>query len=213
MRFWKKKKIHGNPHVCLVISAYFPLDLESARRWQAFCALYYSLLAQTRPSFSMTLVHDGPMFTETRLKLEALDEHTCGFRIIETPEREGQFGHKWRHWAVREHTPKFATHVGFTNMDNYYMPTYLEWLLAEMTGQNADFGYCDCVHSHRMWKPMTTQARNHFLDVGGFLASKELVLKTPWTDFSFKGDGTYINALVKNARKVVKIPATLFVHN
>jgi hypothetical protein len=45
------------------------------------------------------------------------------------------------------------------------------------------------------------------------MASRDLIAKVPWTDFSFSGDGAYIEALVASAKRARKLDATLFVHN
>ena len=130
--------------------------------------------------------------------------------LEQTPNQIGHFGHKYRHpYALK--VPDGW--IGFTNDDNYYMPVYFEWMLHEAVTRRAEFVYCGLVHSHKMWKPFQTLPRYRHLDLGGFLAKASLVHSVPWTDYSFKGGGTYINALAAKSRKTVKVAATLFVHN
>lgn len=204
MRFWKPRKIEGNPRLAMIVASYINGDV---RRGHALHCLLCSFLAQTYKNWIATVVHDGSVSAPFYLPTQLFDNRV---KMIQTKERLQQFGHPHRRKFALEAQ---ADYIGFTNDDNYYMPTYFEWMLGELVAKKADFVYCDMVHSHRGWKPMTTTPRYRGLDMGGFIASKALIEKTPWTDYSFRGDGMYINALTANARKVIKVPATLFVHN
>jgi hypothetical protein len=90
---------------------------------------------------------------------------------------------------------------------------YFEWLLHLLTTQPADFAYCDMVHSHEQWTFFRTTPRMSGLDLGGWLARADLVKATPWRDFGFAGDGTFIEDLVARAPRLAHAPACLFVHN
>lgn len=203
MRFWKPRPLPRKVTVAMIVASYLNGD---KRRHASLHCLLTSLLAQTHQDWTATVVHDGP----TAMLPLPREIYDARVQFVRTSRRLEQFGHPHRHAYAMQAD---AEVIGFTNDDNYYMPTYFEWLLADMVRQKADFVYCDMVHSHKMWRPMTTRPMYKHLDVGGFLVTKKLVAATPWVDFSFKGDGTYIDALVAKARKVVKVPATLFVHN
>lgn len=210
MRYWKPRKFERQPLVSMVVATY----LEDPYRCQSLVALLAALHVQTYHNWEAIVVHDGPC--PVTLDRERLDELGPGDGVQrvyfhETKERRRQFGHPHRYWAAT--TLAKGEIIGFTNDDNYYAPVYFEWLVSEMLRQEADFVHCDMVHSHQLWQFFPTKPRYKKLDLGGFLVRAELVRSTPWTDFSFRGDGSYINALVQKARKVVKVPACLFVHN
>lgn len=206
MRYWTPREFTDPPTVTMLVASY--LNGDRSNRLHALRCLLCSFMAQTYPHWRAVVVHDGPLDQPEIVDYVAKLDSRIAFET--TPGKIGHFGHKYRH----QYASKVADGwIGFTNDDNYYAPVYFEWLLSHALRQKAEMVYCDMVHSHKMWKPMTTQARYKYLDLGGFLATAALIKKTPWTDFSFKGDGTYINALRQRARKVVKVDATLFVHN
>lgn len=204
MRFWTPRDFTERPKLTMLVASYLG---DEPRRFHTLRCLLASFSSQTYPNWEAVVVHDGPMQSWYREKLGECDSRV---RIEETPAKIGHFGHKYRHRYACGVTEGW---IGFTNDDNYYAPTYFEWMLAEGIAKKAEFVFCDMVHSHKQWRPFPTQPRYKKLDLGGFIAKKELVHRTPWTDFSFKGDGTYINALVANAKKTHKVGATLFVHN
>jgi hypothetical protein len=206
MRYWKPKPIVGEPKLAMMIASY----LDSERLCHALECLLHSFGAQTYPHWEAHIVHDGPL-PYAGANAERFEQAVPGrVKFFREPKNIGHFGHKYRRrYALKAE----AQYIGFTNQDNYYAPTYFEWLISELQRKKAEFAYCDMVHSHKTWKPMTTAPRYRHLDVGGFIVTQDLVRRTEWRDFSFKGDGTYINELVGRARGVVKVPATLFVHN
>lgn len=210
MRFWKPRAITNPPSVMMLVASY--LDGEHDRRWDTLQCLLYSLKAQTYQNWQVVVVHDGPIAHDhASLKLmDRVSEIDPRITLVETDERLKSFGHKHRHEYAKASS---ADILGFTNDDNYYAPVYFEWMIHEMLAKKAELAYCDMVHSHKLWKPFTTAPRYKHLDMGGFLAKRSLVERTPWTDYSFSGDGMFINALTANSRKTVKVASTLFVHN
>jgi len=132
-------------------------------------------------------------------------------KVISTPERKQQFGHPWRKWAIEKHTT--GAYVGMANDDNWYAPVYFESMAHELFNIGGDFAYCNMVHSHKLWKPFETKPTKGRIDVGCWMAKRELVVGTPWTDMSFNGDGTFVEAMIAKARNVRKLKEYLFVHN
>jgi hypothetical protein len=190
-----------------VIAAYLA---EDRRQDAALRSLLWSLEAQTYPHWRAVVVHDGPLPARLAGLPENLSRKFPRVTMAVTPKRLGQSGHPHRHaWACKTE----GEFVGFTNQDNYYAPVYLEWTVSKLVVEKADLAYCDMVHSHQLWRPFTTAPKPGRIDLGCYLARRGLVAATPWTDHSFRGDGTYFEQLAKRARKVVKVPATLFVHN
>lgn len=213
MRYWKPKLKRG-PAVGIVAASYLNDD---ERRSRALTCMLASIAAQTYTNWRVKIVHDGPCQQPNATQNELV--HDPRVEFICTPERKLQHGHPHRReqalapFSHKDDGPALPEYLVFTNDDNYYMPVFLEWLLAEATGLSSDFVYCDMIHSHRMWQHFITMPKKGRIDLGSFLVHRSLVEKVPWTDFSFSGDGTYIEALVAAAKRVRKLDATLFVHN
>lgn len=212
MRYWKPKTIPGNPHVTIVIASYLNDD---RRRIDSLQCLLASLMAQTYPHWSAVVVHDGPIdagrLPLVSKKLESVS--SVRISLVQGSRRVQQFGHPYRRdMAARA----FGDVIGFANDDGYYAPVYLEWLLSALTdpADNGQVGlvHCDMVHSHQFWKGFPTEPRRGKIDIGCFLVKKTLVQQTPWTDFSFNGDGKYVEALVAKTR-TRHVAAQLYVHN
>ncbi len=207
MRFWKPKDLSRDLKVSMQVASF--LNGE-ARQLEALLCLLYSFRAQTHKRWEAIVTHDGPI-TDPAVRDAITSVKDKRIKLIETAEHKHHFGHPHRHWAITTHATGDV--VGFTNQDNYYVPSYFSWMLSEMEEKRADFVYCDMVHSHTRWHFFPTKPKYKHLDLGGWLATASLVRATPWTDYSFSGDGAYINALVRKAKRVAKVGACLFVHN
>lgn len=209
MRFWKSLKVHGKARVGVGVAAF----LETTRDQAALRCLVASFQAQTYDRWRLLVVHDGPASdTAARCLAELATDPRVETYI--TPERKKQFGHPHRQAAIDRLTST-CDWVGLTNQDNYYAPVYLEWMLAVGTNPKRprEFIYCDCVHSHKQWRPLVTEPRSGRLDLGGWLASAALARQVRFDKFAFNGDGDYINKLRQRAKGIEKVPAVLFVHN
>jgi glycosyltransferase involved in cell wall biosynthesis len=197
--FWRPLPVPGKPKVSVAIAAYRQTD-------QLVCLLY-SFRAQTYDNWEAIVVHDGPG-PDTRAVIEQIGDPRI--RLLETPERKGQFGHPWRQLGIDACT---GSYLGLSNGDNYYAPVYFEWMLHVLVTRDADFAYCDMVHSHHHWAYFPTVPRKSGLDLGAWIGKASLVKATPWRDMSFAGDGTFIEDLLPKARAIIHIPRCLFVHN
>lgn len=206
---WEPKPITGSPKVSMVIAAYHRPD--------PLASLLYSLRSQTYPNWEAVIVHDGAGKSAKQV-VEAIQDPRI--RFVETTERRGNYGHPWRSYGISLAT---GDYIGLSNDDNWYAPVYFEWMLSVLTTQQAQFAYCDMVHSHQQWKFYPTQHRRFrlfptrpkkgTLDLAAWIAEASLVKNTEWTDFSFDGDGTFIEALTAKCAKVLHVPGCLFVHN
>lgn len=209
MRYWKAKKVAGDPCVGIGVATY--LNGED-RRLAALEGLVASFRAQTWPHWRLLLCHDGPLKAEHHAAVKHLTTDRR-VRWHETADRLEKFGHPHRQWQIDQLSATCGW-LGLTNDDNWYAPVYLEWLLrVATTTKRCDFVYCDMVHSHKMWKPLKTAPRRGQLDLGGWLAKSTLCRKLKFDNFSFSGDGDYINRLRLSAQATQKVDATLFVHN
>lgn len=207
MRFWKPKKIVGQPKVGVAIAAYLNEGPTVRQKHHAYRALVSSLLCQTYLPHAIHTWHDGPYETSQPPHFTEVEFH-------ETEKREQKFGHPHRQAAVEGLLAAGCDWLLLTNQDNYYAPVFFEALLAEAQKLKVPFVYCDFVRSHQMWTPFTTRAKKGHLDLGGFLAHRSIIEKIKFDKVTFNADGDYIERLVQAARaRVAKVSATLYVHN
>jgi hypothetical protein len=212
MRYWKKFKAdHGlesQPDVTIgmVVATY--------QQTHALETLLRSFQAQTHRNFRIAVAHDGPWDPQHVLDLRFKFGSDDRFIFTSSEKRENVFGHNLRE-QERVDMAARTDLMGFCNGDVYYAPTFFEWMAAVMVKHQSGFGYCNMLHSHRLWQPMTTELKRGKIDVGCFLASSDLVLETPWTSTEFAADWFYIRELTKGLARteIVKIDGFLYVHN
>ena len=205
MRFWKPKAIGGTPRVGIAVAAYLNDD-TSGRQHAGLRGLVSAFEAQTYAHKIVYVLHDGPYTA----KPEPPDLG-CYFTCAD--ERKQQFGHPYRQLAIDRLLEMGCEWIGLTNQGNYYVPTYLEWMLAEAQAKKADFVYCDCVHSHKLWKALPALPRRGKIDLGSFLVHRSLVEKIRFDKFTFAGDWDYISRLLGASKRFAHLAATLFIHN
>ncbi len=191
--------VPSRPKVSVAVATYEQTD--------ELACLLYSFKAQTYDHWEVVVVHDGP---GPKARAVVAHMNDARVRLIETPERKGQYGHPWRQLGIDACT---GDYIGLSNGDNYYAPVYFEWMLSVLTTAGADFAYCDMVHSFVQWRALATRPEKGGLDLGAWIARAGLVKATPWWDMGFVGDGTFIDDLLSKAQGVVHVPACLFVHN
>ena len=209
MRFWRTKPVPKGESVGIGVACYFNNDL---RRVHALFCLIESFRAQTWTNWKLLLVHDGPILVDKSLLLSRI-QGDPKIELIETKERKNDHGHSHRPMAIE----KLSSHpwLMLTNDDNYYMPVFLEWLLATGNSAKVSVVYCDMIHSHKQWKAMPTNFRYRHLDLGGFIVRSSLAKQVPFTSVNFNADGDWIDRLAAKAtkRSIRKVNATLFCHN
>ncbi len=191
--------IHGTPKVSMAVATYRPSD--------ELACLLYSLKAQTYDHGEVILVHDGPGPKALAVVGRIGDPR---IRLVEAPERQGHYGHPWRQLGIDHCT---GDYIGLSNGDNYYAPVYFEWMLYALTTQDADFAACNMIHSYLRWAPFTTRPEKGGMDLGAWIARAALVKSTPWRDTDIQADGTFVEEMLRKARRVTHVPGWLFVHN
>src|SRR3954464_9218744 len=158
MRMWQSKEVPGNPAVGVGVATYLNDD---PRRLAALSCLIASFQAQTYHNWKMNLVHDGPTRgAEAHAALHHPEVSDKRIISYEMTWRRQQFGHPWRQFTLDDLLALGCEWLLLTNDDNYYAPTFLEWLLftaLHTPSPGCALVYCDCVHSHQHWKPMQTE--------------------------------------------------------
>jgi predicted SAM-dependent methyltransferase len=190
-----------NPKVSMVVSAYF--------RDRQILPTLACFLAQTHQNFEVLVVHDGPGDGRVRETVALFGDDRL--RYLELPERAADWGNSAKAWGSQQATGDW---IGHSNDDNYYAPVYFEAMLSALVGTDAQFAFCNMVHSHQGWAPFETALLPGWIDGGGWICRADVVRATTWPidttdDYA---DGHYAQALAARS-KVVKVPATLFVHN
>jgi hypothetical protein len=172
------------------------------------------LQAQTYQNWKVLIIHDGPYIRNDLVPIDMLLPWSSEAKVqfLQTPERKGDSGHHWRIWGAQQTR---GNYIGFANDDGWYAPVYLEALLHELTVNGARFAFCDFVRSHKLWQPHCCFPMAGSIDIGNWIAEAELVKTTPWVNFGFRGDGIFVEEMLKRipGDKVRKVSHTLFVHN
>jgi hypothetical protein len=206
MRYWKLKSISNNYKVGMVVATYDQTDCLQS--------LLASLKTQTWRNFKILVSHDGPASPEVKSAFKAVAGNDDRFVLKETETRQNKFGHERRYPGFQELIADGADYLCTTNGDCWYTPNYFESMLYQMQKDNMQFSYCNMIHSHKLWQPMKTEMRRGKIDVGCWMASKELIQQIQWTDYSFAGDWSFIHKLHKVAEgRHAKVDGYLYVHN
>jgi len=206
MRYWKRNSINNNPQIGMVVVTY---DQTSCLQ-----SLLSSLKAQTWQNFKILVSHDGPASHEVKTAFNAVAGKDGRFIFQETAERKNQFGHERRYKGFVDLIAAGSEYLCTTNGDCWYTPNYFESMLYQMQTDVSEFVYCNMIHSHKLWQPLTTTIKRGKIDVGCWMASRRLIEKVDWTDFGFTGDWSFIHKLHKvSENKQSKVEGYLYVHN
>lgn len=206
MRYWKLKSLANNHKVGMVIATYNQTDCLQS--------LICCIKNQTWKNFLILVSHDGPASNEVRQAYKAAVGSDNRFIFEETEVRQNKFGHERRYLGFNSLIAQGCDMLCTTNGDCWYTPNYFESMLYQMQKDNTKFSYCNMVHSHKLWQPMKTEIKRGKIDVGCWMASKDLVKSVSWTDFTFAGDWSFIHKLHKAAEgRHAKVDGYLYVHN
>jgi glycosyltransferase involved in cell wall biosynthesis len=99
----------------------------------------------------------------------------------------------------------------FPSDDNYYVPRFLE----EMLAPALDLVYCDCIYDGYgvHYAPMEVAPVAGHIDKGGFLVRHEKFPQFPPGPPGHGADGQLVEQLVREGVSHVKVPGYLWVHN
>jgi hypothetical protein len=182
--------------------------------------IIYSLLAQTDPNWELLLIHDGPPTIDIKSTIDHVNDSRITY--LQTEERKGRYGHPWRSWAIErlreEEMFKDCNYVVITNSDNYYVPSFCEYMIRHFNNNmNAVAVYCNkMVHSYNGWDAMPCKPERGYIDAGGVMVRKDVACAIGWNDTqSHSADWVYFNEILEEYGKDRFIPTNgcLFVHN
>jgi len=159
---------------------------------------------QTYPEWHLRVIAEGPTAVTGDL---GTDRRVS---VVRFPQRNGDWGNRARAAELRR--VELGDWVGMTHDDNYYVPTYFEDMIR--VAGDADFVYCNMLHNGTGYAPFTTAPKPNGIDLGGWLARRELILSVEFPNpDQADSDGQFAQALAAKARRVVKHEGFLFVHN
>lgn len=205
----------------------FPLPAQSNKR-VTFVAMVYntypeivsSLMCQTHKDWELILIHDGP--SDGSVNIKGIVEAANDPRIIylETKERKGNWGFFHRQWALNQ--LKFgklgseSDYVVMTNGDNYYCPTFCEYMVKGFK-EGVIGVYCDkMVHSYTNWEIINCRMEQGFIDSGNVMIRRDVATEVGWNDIkSHSADFYYFRDIMEKYGKenFVPVKGLLFVHN
>lgn len=172
-----------------------------------------SLMAQSNPNWKAHIVADCPpeeYQNEIKTIIEFFNDDRIKLTIL--PERHNDWGHTPRQYGVDNATEEW---VVMTGEDNYYVPEFVNLMLAE--SKNQHFIYCDMVHNwvNKEYIPVKTKLNLGHIDIGCFMTKTnmaqriKLKLTEEWADWYFVEEfiTKFKHANIKKVNKV------LYVHN
>jgi glycosyltransferase involved in cell wall biosynthesis len=170
-----------------------------------------SLILQTHQNWELILIHDGP---SEKVKTYIPDDNRITY--IETKERKGNYGHHLRQWALKEF--ELNDYVVVSNADNYYVPTFIEYMLKGFKkSHTAVATYCtETIHSYKAWQVLPAKMEKGFLDCGAVMIKSNIAKEIGWRDITdHSADWIYFQDIASKYswRNFIPVRGCLFVHN
>ncbi len=217
----QKKRQHRKPQHYKA----FPLPSQSSNKvavvsliYNQFPEIISTMLLQTHKDWELILIHDGPNSTNLGQFVKAINDPRITY--IETKERLEKWGHPHRQWALQELgkgalSPN-AEFVCITNADNYYAPTYLEYMLRGFS-ENIVGTYCSqMVHSYIGHGVINCRLEQGYVDCAGVMLRKNIACEIGWNHpDAHSSDWLFFNDVIKKYTReaFVKVNGCLLVHN
>jgi hypothetical protein len=188
----------------------------------ALRGLIDSFILQTNPDWIMTIFHDGPPSLEVKRVANLYDnEKRVAFHA--TTGRRGNWGHDNRREGLAMQLGDPRDFVLITNGDNYYIPTFVEYMLEVIQGairrkeQRVGMVYCDFLHHTLGYINMISQPRLNYIDMGAFIVDLKIAQEVGFVHMDPAADGIYCEECVAKCKEkglqVVHLSKTAFVHN
>lgn len=178
-----------------------------------------SLICQTHKNWELLLINNGGEVNGLDAIVKGYNDCRVNFKIY--PTQTGNYGHPLRAWALKSikenKLAEDSDYVVITNADNYYSPTFIQYMLEGFKhNQYAVASYCsDMVHSYLNWATQPCWLERGHIDCGGVMIKKDVACSVEWRSYEHSSDWIYFNDIIQKygANKWVKIKGTLFVHN
>lgn len=186
-------------------------------RPDALMCLIASLKAQTCPNWFCQIISDGAPMSQFRKVLHYI-AGDARFSFETLKQRSDDWGHTPRNHGLSMAAGEW---VCMTGEDNYYVPTFVDEVLAAANHQ-VKFIYCNMVHNYSASKNPLEQPyiaiecapRWGKIDIGNAVFRTELAQLMTLDVTKETADGYYIEEYVSRfPGMIVKIPKLLYVHN
>ena len=176
-----------------------------------------SFLLQTNPRWTLHVIHDGPMPQDIKDVVDLPQYKDYRISFSETAEVNGHWGHPNRKFMLGQIPLNHHDFVLITNDDNYYVPKFVEYFLAEGNKEDVGFVYCDTVHSYYQYNVLNTVVKENQIDMGSFMVKLDVARHIGFNHIHLSADGLYAEECANYCRlrrlKVVYIPKPIFIHN
>lgn len=190
------------------------------KQYGSLSILVQSFLNQTNPNWQLHVIHDG--HDETfQTQMQAYCEKDNRIRFSWTRERCNDWGHTLRNEGLKLSTGEY---ILITNGDNYYVPSFVEFMMKEIENCDPDVLIYDMIHSHDLPGGRNLPAYSFFqtdfsrcnIDMGAAVVRGDLARRAGFRDRSHDADATYFEdvlAAKQSDLRIVKVNRVLFVHN
>jgi GT2 family glycosyltransferase len=171
-----------------------------------------SFIVQTSPDWELVIVHDGPAPDDVRVGVPKHEK----ILFLESNERNGFYGHPNRRKMLQDIPAGADDYILITNDDNYYVPTYVKFMLSSAVGKPGLI-YCDTVHSYFGHDVLKSRLKKDFIDMGAFIVRADVAKAVGFNSDDYAADGIYCEECVSYCQAhglgTVYLPKPLFVHN
>lgn len=173
-----------------------------------------SLSLQTHHNWNLILIHDGPSDMSKAIYNLILGDPRITF--VETESRTGNWGHGLRQMALENY--ELGDYVVITNADNYYVPTFVEYMIKGFSkSHTAVATYCDkMTHSYKAWDVIQCRLERGYIDCGGVMVKSEIAKEVGWKNTTeHSADWLYFTEIASRYtwRNFIPVKGNLFVHN
>lgn len=182
--------------------------------YNSYPEIISSLINQSHKDWHLFLVHDGP----SSIDIQAIVNATKDSRITytETPERRQNWGHPIRREYLEKIKDSDFDYVVITNGDNYYTPSFCEYMLKGFTNGQVACYSGKMGHSYIAWGVIECKPLQGYIDCGNVMVRKDVACEIGWNDTeSHSSDWLYFNDIIKKygVQKFAKVEGLLFIHN
>jgi glycosyltransferase involved in cell wall biosynthesis len=190
--------------VCIISTAYnrYPMIIPS-------------LICQSHQNWELHIIHDGQNDIYRQQVASFNDK-----RVIYTENipRQANYGHPVKQKALIDIKNNIigadSDYVVMTNEDNYFMPAYLERMMAGFRDKIVAT-YCSMVYNLWGYMPMDCKLEMGRIDCACVMMKKEVACDMGWRSMEFAADWRYFEDVINKygADRWNKVNGHLVVHN
>lgn len=173
-----------------------------------------SLICQTHHNWELHLIHDGKA-TEGFKVFKDLYTDKRIF-LYEEPEHSGNYGHSIRAKYLKALSYR-SEYVIISNIDNYYMPVFLEKAIESMqVNPRAVATYCSqIVHNYTGFKVMNCRLSRGYIDSGQVMLKFDEAASVGWNSIEHSADWFFFEDVARKygSGAFVRFEGLLFCHN